>query len=108
MAAHLWIRELPEKTYLPPMSKFEFCLPTNGKAVPAGPEWFHEIKYGLPPKLPGLGDFGIAAGLSARLNLRSMPTLSSTRTGSRRDAAETAALEASKGRGARDAASDRR
>ena len=24
---------------------FEFCLPTMGKAVPAGPEWFHEIKY---------------------------------------------------------------
>ena len=23
---------------------FEFCLPTNGKQVPAGPEWFHEIK----------------------------------------------------------------
>lgn len=27
------------------MSKFEFCLPTLGKAVPSGPEWFHEIKY---------------------------------------------------------------
>jgi bifunctional non-homologous end joining protein LigD len=25
--------------------KFTFCLPTTGKAVPAGPEWFHEIKY---------------------------------------------------------------
>lgn len=25
--------------------KFEFCLPTLGKAVPAGPEWFHEIKF---------------------------------------------------------------
>ena len=24
---------------------FEFCLPTLGKSVPAGPEWFHEIKY---------------------------------------------------------------
>jgi ATP-dependent DNA ligase len=23
---------------------FEFCLPTNGNKVPAGPEWFHEIK----------------------------------------------------------------
>ena len=23
---------------------FEFCLPTNGKKVPSGPEWFHEIK----------------------------------------------------------------
>jgi len=27
------------------MPKFEFCLPTNGKVVPDGPEWFHEIKY---------------------------------------------------------------
>jgi ATP-dependent DNA ligase len=24
---------------------FDFCIPTAGKAVPAGPEWFHEIKY---------------------------------------------------------------
>ena len=24
---------------------FEFCLPTTGKIVPAGPEWSHEIKY---------------------------------------------------------------
>jgi bifunctional non-homologous end joining protein LigD len=24
---------------------FEFCIPTAGKVVPAGPEWFHEIKY---------------------------------------------------------------
>jgi hypothetical protein len=23
---------------------FEFCLPTNGNKVPAGPGWFHEIK----------------------------------------------------------------
>ncbi len=27
------------------MFKFEFCLPTLGKSVPSGPEWFHEIKY---------------------------------------------------------------
>jgi ATP dependent DNA ligase domain len=27
------------------MPKFEFCLPTLGKAVPAGKERFHEIKY---------------------------------------------------------------
>jgi ATP-dependent DNA ligase len=27
------------------MPKFEFCLPTLGKAVPAGPDWLHEIKY---------------------------------------------------------------
>jgi ATP-dependent DNA ligase len=25
--------------------RFEFCLPTLGKAVPAGPQWFHEIKF---------------------------------------------------------------
>ena len=24
---------------------FEFCLPTSAKAVPDGPDWFHEIKY---------------------------------------------------------------
>jgi ATP-dependent DNA ligase len=24
---------------------FEFCIPTTGTKVPAGPEWFHEIKY---------------------------------------------------------------
>jgi bifunctional non-homologous end joining protein LigD len=24
---------------------FEFCIPTVGKKVPAGPQWFHEIKY---------------------------------------------------------------
>jgi ATP-dependent DNA ligase len=24
---------------------FDFCLPTNAKAVPDGPDWFHEIKY---------------------------------------------------------------
>jgi ATP-dependent DNA ligase len=27
------------------MPKFEFCIPTAGKAVPAGPDWFHEIKH---------------------------------------------------------------
>jgi ATP-dependent DNA ligase len=27
------------------MPKFEFCIPTPGKAGPAGPEWFNEIKY---------------------------------------------------------------
>jgi bifunctional non-homologous end joining protein LigD len=31
--------------YLGAMPKFEFCLPTLGKSVLAGPEWFHEIKY---------------------------------------------------------------
>jgi ATP-dependent DNA ligase len=24
---------------------FEFCIPTRGTEVPAGPEWLHEIKY---------------------------------------------------------------
>ena len=24
---------------------FEFCLPTGARAVPAGPDWLHEIKY---------------------------------------------------------------
>jgi bifunctional non-homologous end joining protein LigD len=27
------------------LKRFEFRLPILGKAVPAGPEWFHEIKY---------------------------------------------------------------
>jgi hypothetical protein len=27
------------------MPKFEFCIPTVGKVVPAGAEWFHEVKY---------------------------------------------------------------
>jgi bifunctional non-homologous end joining protein LigD len=32
--------------YLGPMFKrFELCLPTSAKVVPAGPEWLHEIKY---------------------------------------------------------------
>jgi bifunctional non-homologous end joining protein LigD len=25
--------------------RFEFCLPTMGKVVPTGPEWYHEIKF---------------------------------------------------------------
>jgi bifunctional non-homologous end joining protein LigD len=24
---------------------FEFCIPTAGKVVPSGPDWFHEVKY---------------------------------------------------------------
>jgi hypothetical protein len=24
---------------------FEFCIPTAGIKVPAGPDWLHEIKY---------------------------------------------------------------
>src|SRR5215471_13801665 len=27
------------------MPKFEFCLPTLGKSVPAGDDWFREVKY---------------------------------------------------------------
>jgi bifunctional non-homologous end joining protein LigD len=27
------------------VTKFEFCLPTVGKGVPAGDDWFHEVKY---------------------------------------------------------------
>jgi hypothetical protein len=27
------------------MPGFEFCVPTTGKAVPAGAEWLHEVKY---------------------------------------------------------------
>jgi ATP-dependent DNA ligase len=27
------------------MKAFEFCIPTAGIKVPAGPEWVHEIKY---------------------------------------------------------------
>jgi bifunctional non-homologous end joining protein LigD len=27
------------------MPRFEFCIPTVGKVVPVGAEWFHEIKY---------------------------------------------------------------
>ncbi|WOH60369.1 hypothetical protein [Bradyrhizobium sp. BWC-3-1] len=32
--------------YLPyKRTAFEFCLPAAAKAVPAGPNWFREIKY---------------------------------------------------------------
>jgi ATP-dependent DNA ligase len=35
-----------ESPYLSRMFKaFEFCIPTIGTKVPAGPEWLHEIKY---------------------------------------------------------------
>ncbi len=27
------------------LKAFEFCLPTVARSVPAGHEWFHEIKY---------------------------------------------------------------
>src|ERR1700744_5267229 len=27
------------------LKRFEFCLPTTGKAVPPGDGWFHEVKY---------------------------------------------------------------
>jgi hypothetical protein len=36
----------PDPYYLSRMLKrFEFCLQTLGKAVPAGPDWFHEINF---------------------------------------------------------------
>jgi ATP-dependent DNA ligase len=38
-------RNTRPRHYIAGMSKFEFCIPTVGKAVPTGPEWFHEIKY---------------------------------------------------------------
>ena len=33
------------EAYVWAVPQFEFCLPTTGKAVPAGPEFFHEVKY---------------------------------------------------------------
>jgi ATP-dependent DNA ligase len=27
------------------LKAFEFCIPTLGTSVPAGPEWLHEVKY---------------------------------------------------------------
>ena len=34
------------RLYLAGMGKaYEFCLPTRGTVVPAGPDWLHEIKY---------------------------------------------------------------
>ncbi|MHC2713141.1 hypothetical protein ACVIWV_002853 [Bradyrhizobium diazoefficiens] len=27
------------------MRSFEFCLPSKGISVPAGPDWLHEVKY---------------------------------------------------------------
>jgi hypothetical protein len=33
------------RTYLRHMLiSFEFCIPTQGIAVPAGPDWYHEIE----------------------------------------------------------------
>jgi ATP-dependent DNA ligase len=39
------IRISEKGPYLRTMFKFEFCIPTVGKSVPAGDDWFHEIKY---------------------------------------------------------------
>jgi ATP-dependent DNA ligase len=33
------------QSYIAPMQRFEFCLPTTAKTVPVGPDWFHGIKY---------------------------------------------------------------
>jgi hypothetical protein len=39
-----WIRKSASTAYFGLMSStVEFCLPTTGTSVPAGPEWFHEI-----------------------------------------------------------------
>jgi ATP-dependent DNA ligase len=39
------VRKTVANTYLWLMFKaFEFCIPTQGTKVPAGPEWLHEIK----------------------------------------------------------------
>ena len=39
------LRKIAADAYLQRMFKaFEFCLPTKATKVPAGPEWFHEIK----------------------------------------------------------------
>jgi hypothetical protein len=35
------------------LKAFEFCLPTNASKVPAGPEWFHEIKTASASALSG-------------------------------------------------------
>ena len=37
---------LPGEAYFSLMfNAFEFCLPSTGTKVPAGPDWLHEIKY---------------------------------------------------------------
>ncbi|MEY9158216.1 ATP-dependent DNA ligase [Bradyrhizobium japonicum] len=39
------------------MRPFEFCVPKPAKAVPAGPDWIHEIKYdGYRARLVRAGD----------------------------------------------------
>ena len=39
------LRKIAADAYLQRMfNAFEFCLPTKATKVPAGPEWFHEIK----------------------------------------------------------------
>jgi ATP-dependent DNA ligase len=40
------IRKTEANAYIRRVFKaFEFCIPTRGMKVPAGAEWFHEIKY---------------------------------------------------------------
>jgi bifunctional non-homologous end joining protein LigD len=52
------IRKTAVNVHLGLMFKaFEFCLPTTGTKVPAGPEWLHEIKYdGLRLRVEREGD----------------------------------------------------
>ena len=40
-----FIRNWPVGAYIRAMPKFEFCIPTAGKAVPYTADWLHEIKY---------------------------------------------------------------
>jgi bifunctional non-homologous end joining protein LigD len=44
LAGPLFRAKLSALAYLGLM--YDFCLPTRGLQVPAGPEWLHEIKYG--------------------------------------------------------------
>ena len=56
------------------MPLFEFCLPTSSKAVPAGPEWFHEVKYdGYRLRLERDGDsVRLIATMNASVTKKSM------------------------------------
>ena len=54
-----WVptRQIGVVDYLRTMPKFEFCIPTVGKAVPTSAEWFHEVKYdGYRLRVERVGD----------------------------------------------------
>jgi len=46
-SVEIWIRIFEVANYLTGMCRVEFApfLPTRGTAVPAGPDWIHEIKH---------------------------------------------------------------